>query len=54
MRWIYEYNVDEVDPKGRPTKRSLCCETSNHGGVKKYVQFVVPKGYVYGRCRCGD
>ena len=52
MRWVWVYYVDGVDERGRPTKKSMSCETSGHGGVKDYVQFVAPKNYVYGVCMC--
>jgi len=52
MRWIWVYSVDGVDDRNRPTKKSLSCETSNHGGIRTYVRFIAPKGYVYGGCMC--
>lgn len=52
MQWVWIYSVDEVDERGRPTKKNFVCDTNQHGGTKTYVKYVAPKGHVYGRCMC--
>lgn len=52
MQWMWFYTIDGLDSRGRPTKKTMSCETAQHGGVATWVQFVTPKNYQKGKCYC--